>query len=76
MVNDEVSSDSLLSKLGLQDIDELLRSRRMRWYELVERSKGWISQVRNLTQAKRSCTEKIRQRLSKKGTSQTSPTFR
>ena len=48
--NDEVSSasDSLLSKLGLQDIDVVLRSSRMRWYGHVERSKGWISQVRKL----------------------------
>ena len=46
--NDEISSDSLLSKLGLQDIDVVLRSSRMRWYGHVERSKGWIAQVRNL----------------------------
>ena len=43
--NDEVSSDSLLSKLGLQDIDEVFRSSRMRWYGHVQRSKGWISKV-------------------------------
>ena len=43
--NDQVSSDSLLSKLGLQDIDVVLRSSRMRWYGHVERSKGWIAQV-------------------------------
>ena len=46
--NDEVSSDSLLSKLGLQDIDVVLRSSRMRWYGYVQRSKGWIAQVRKL----------------------------
>ena len=46
--NDELSSDSLLSKLGLQDIDVVLRSSRMRWYGHVERSKGWIAQVRRL----------------------------
>ena len=46
--NDQVSSDSLLSKLGLQDIDVVLRSSRMKWYGLVEHSKGWISQVRKL----------------------------
>ena len=46
--NDEVSSDSLLSKLGLQDIDVVLRSSRMRWYGHVERSKGLIAQVRKL----------------------------
>ena len=46
--NDEVSSDSHLSKLGLQDIDVVLRSSRMRWHGHVERSKGWIAQVRKL----------------------------
>ena len=46
--NDEVSSDSLLSKLGLQDIDVVLRSSRMRWYGHVEHSKGWIARVRKL----------------------------
>ena len=29
--NDEVSSDSLLSKLGLHDIDVVIRSSRMVW---------------------------------------------
>ena len=55
--NDEVSSDSLLSKLGLQNIDVVLRSSRMRWYGHVERSKGWIAQVRklNIVAQKRSC---------------------
>ena len=47
-VNDEVSSYSLLSNLGLQDIDVVLRSSRMRWYGHVERSKGWIALVRKL----------------------------
>ena len=46
--NDEVSSDSLLSKLGLQDVDVVLRSSRMRWYGHVELSTGWITQVRKL----------------------------
>ena len=46
--NDEVSSDSLLSKLGLQDIDAVLRSIKMRWYGHVKRIKGFISQVREL----------------------------
>ena len=46
--NDEVSSDSLLSKLGLQDIDVVLRSSGMRWYGHVERSQGWIVKVRKL----------------------------
>ena len=43
--NDEVSSDYLLSKLGLQDIDVVLRSSRMRWYGHIERSKGWIAKI-------------------------------
>ena len=46
--NDEVSSDSLLSKLGLQDIDVVLRSSKMRLYGHVEGIKGFISQVRKL----------------------------
>ena len=29
---DEVSSDSLLTKLGIQDLDVVLRNRRMRWF--------------------------------------------
>ena len=37
---DEVSSDSLLSKLGIQDLDMVLRTSRMRWFGHVERSTG------------------------------------
>ena len=43
---DEVSSDSLLSKLGIQDLDVVLG--RMRWFGHVERSTGWIAKVRKL----------------------------
>ena len=45
---DEVSSDSLLTKLGIQDLDVVLRTGRMRWFGHVERSTGWISEVRKL----------------------------
>ena len=45
---DEVSSDSLLTKLGTQDLDVVLRTGRMRWFGHVERSTGWISEVRKL----------------------------
>ena len=45
---DEVSSDSLLTKLGIQDLDVVLRTSRMRWFGHVERSKGWIAEVRKL----------------------------
>ena len=45
---DEVSSDSLLTKLGIQDLDVVLRTSRMRWFGHVERSTGWISEVRKL----------------------------
>ena len=45
---DEVSSDSLLTKLGIQDLDEVLRTSRMRWFGHVERSTGWIAEVRKL----------------------------
>ena len=42
---DEVSSDSLLTKLGIQDLDVVLHTSRMRWFGHVERSTGWISEV-------------------------------
>ena len=45
---DEVSSDSLLSKLGIQDLDVVLHTSRMRWFGHVERSTGWIAKVRKL----------------------------
>ena len=45
---DEVSSDSLLTKLGIQDLDVVLRTSRMRWFGHVERSTGWITEVRKL----------------------------
>ena len=45
---DKVSSDSLLTKLGIQDLDVVLRTSRMRWFGHVERSTGWIAEVRKL----------------------------
>ena len=45
---DEVSSDSFLSMLGIQDLDVVLRTSRMRWFGHVERSTGWIAKVRKL----------------------------
>ena len=45
---EEVSSDSLLTKLGIQDIDVVLRTSRMRWFGNVERSTGWIAEVHKL----------------------------
>ena len=42
---DEVSSDSLLTKLGIQDLDVVLHTSRMRWFGHVERSTGWIAEV-------------------------------
>ena len=54
---DEVSSDSLLKKLGIQDLDVVLRASRMRWFGHAERSTGWIAEVHKL--AERGCTEKI-----------------
>ena len=45
---DEVSSDSLLTKLGIQELDVVLRTGRMRWFGHVERSTGWISEVGKL----------------------------
>ena len=55
---DEVSSDSLhslLTKLGIQDLDVVLRTSRMRWFGHVERSTGWIADP----QSEFGCTEKI-----------------
>ena len=46
--NDNVCSHSLLSKLGIRDVEVVLRTSRMRWFGHVERSVGWISQVRKL----------------------------
>ena len=37
---DEVSSDSLLTELGIQDLDVVLCTGRMRWFGHVERSTG------------------------------------
>ena len=45
---DKVRSDSLLTKLGIQDLDVVLRTSRMRWFGHVERSTGWIAEVRKL----------------------------
>ena len=45
---DEVSSVSLLTKLGIQDLYVVPRTGRMRWFGHVERSTGWISEVRKL----------------------------
>ena len=45
---DEVSSDSLLTKLGIQDLDVVLGTSRMRWFGHVERSTDWIAEVRKL----------------------------
>ena len=44
----EVSSDSCFTKLGIQDLDVVLRTSRMRWFGHVERSTGWIAEVRKL----------------------------
>ena len=46
--NSEGSLVSLLSKLGIQDLDVLLRTSRMRWFGRVERSTSWIAEVRKL----------------------------
>ena len=52
---DEVSSDSLLTKLGIQDLDVVLRTSKMRWF-------GRSAQHRldfRSTQAECGCTQKI-----------------
>ena len=60
---DEVSSDSLVSKLGIQNLDMVLCTSRMRWFGQVERSTGWIAKVRklNVVAQKRPGTEETRQ---------------
>ena len=45
---DEVSSDSLLTKLGIRDLNVVLCTSRMRWFGHVEHSTGWIAEVRKL----------------------------
>ena len=47
-VKDEFSSDSLLTKLGIQDLDVVLRTSSMRWFGHIERSKAWTAEVRKL----------------------------
>ena len=39
---DEVCSDSLFKELGIQDLDEVLRTSRVGWFGHVERSTGWF----------------------------------
>ena len=46
--NDNVCSHSLLSKLGIRDVELVLRTSRMRWFGHVKRSVSWISQVQKL----------------------------
>ena len=46
--NDEVSSGSLLSRLGLRGVDVVLRSGGVGWCGHVERCEGWIAHVRGL----------------------------
>ena len=48
---DEVSSDSLLTKLGIQDLDVVFCTSRGRLLGHVERSTGWIAEVRKLNVA-------------------------
>ena len=46
--NDSVCSHSLFSKLGIRNVEVVLRTSKMKWFGHVERSVGWISQVRKL----------------------------
>ena len=45
---DEVSSDQLVTKLGIHDLDVVLRIGRLRWLGHVDRSAGWIADIRKL----------------------------
>ena len=42
---DEVSSDSLLSKLAIRDLDVVLCTSWVRWFGHAEHSTGWIAEV-------------------------------
>ena len=45
-----MSSDSLLTKLGIKDLNVVLCTSRMRWFGHVhvDRSTGWIAEVSKL----------------------------
>ena len=45
---DRVNSNTLLSRLHLSDITDVLRQRRLRWFGHVSRSDGWIKRVTEL----------------------------
>ena len=45
---ESVSSDEILSKLEIKDIEDILCKGRLRWYGHVERNDGWINGVRNI----------------------------
>ena len=47
-IKDNVCSHSLLLKIGIRDVKVVLCTSRLRWFGHVERSVGWISQVRKL----------------------------
>ena len=52
--------DSLHQKLGLHDIDVVLHSSKIRWYEHVERIKGFFSQVSKLNVDAQNRSDKLR----------------
>ena len=47
-VSDKTPSVSLLEKLGIEDIEAALKSRRLRWYGHVQRATSCIKAVTNL----------------------------
>ena len=57
---DKDGSDPLLSKLGIQDLDVVLHTSRIRWFGHVERSTDWIAEVYklNVVERKRPCRPK------------------
>ena len=44
-LKDRISSDSLLRKLGINNIQTLLRYNRLRWFGHVVRNDGWINSI-------------------------------
>ena len=47
-VGDEIDSKLLLQKLGIDDIEAVLRCRRLRWYGHMQRASSCIKAITNL----------------------------
>ena len=59
---EQFSSQDLLEGMQIDDWTQVLRSRRLRWHDHVERSDGWLKKVRKLNPtggSSRGCPKKI-----------------